>query len=150
MSSAAMSPVSPGATAASAAGSLSPWRAKAPPLPYLSVPASAVCPAPVTRHHTPTQQASRRSCRHGLRTWTPLRGTNGRHGCQFRRRRKASPGQHGTEIGGAGRISEDHLTQVVSSEIGAHGEGEDVDRSEEHTSELQSLMRISYAVFCLK
>src|SRR3546814_1147469 len=27
---------------------------------------------------------------------------------------------------------------------------EDVHRSEEHTSELQSLMRISYAVFCLK
>src|SRR3546814_8529848 len=27
---------------------------------------------------------------------------------------------------------------------------EDLDRSEEHTSELQSLMRISYAVFCLK
>src|SRR3546814_4710942 len=26
----------------------------------------------------------------------------------------------------------------------------DQDRSEEHTSELQSLMRISYAVFCLK
>src|SRR3546814_5334776 len=26
----------------------------------------------------------------------------------------------------------------------------DVKRSEEHTSELQSLMRISYAVFCLK
>src|SRR3546814_9303002 len=29
------------------------------------------------------------------------------------------------------------------------GDGE-TDRSEEHTSELQSLMRISYAVFCLK
>src|SRR3546814_4682197 len=28
--------------------------------------------------------------------------------------------------------------------------GEDCGRSEEHTSELQSLMRISYAVFCLK
>src|SRR3546814_5488160 len=28
--------------------------------------------------------------------------------------------------------------------------GAAVDRSEEHTSELQSLMRISYAVFCLK
>src|SRR3546814_18735571 len=28
--------------------------------------------------------------------------------------------------------------------------GIDLDRSEEHTSELQSLMRISYAVFCLK
>src|SRR3546814_4643914 len=26
----------------------------------------------------------------------------------------------------------------------------DIERSEEHTSELQSLMRISYAVFCLK
>src|SRR3546814_3147637 len=28
--------------------------------------------------------------------------------------------------------------------------GQADDRSEEHTSELQSLMRISYAVFCLK
>src|SRR3546814_7002061 len=28
--------------------------------------------------------------------------------------------------------------------------GPAIDRSEEHTSELQSLMRISYAVFCLK
>src|SRR3546814_7173564 len=31
-----------------------------------------------------------------------------------------------------------------------HRESIDMDRSEEHTSELQSLMRISYAVFCLK
>src|SRR3546814_2922547 len=31
--------------------------------------------------------------------------------------------------------------------LGQHGSSE---RSEEHTSELQSLMRISYAVFCLK
>src|SRR3546814_8576353 len=29
-------------------------------------------------------------------------------------------------------------------------EGDGAHRSEEHTSELQSLMRISYAVFCLK
>src|SRR3546814_7336880 len=29
-------------------------------------------------------------------------------------------------------------------------DGHDQQRSEEHTSELQSLMRISYAVFCLK
>src|SRR3546814_2062164 len=29
-------------------------------------------------------------------------------------------------------------------------DADDGDRSEEHTSELQSLMRISYAVFCLK
>src|SRR3546814_10045647 len=31
-----------------------------------------------------------------------------------------------------------------------NGVGGDVRRSEEHTSELHSLMRISYAVFCLK
>src|SRR3546814_3559336 len=37
------------------------------------------------------------------------------------------------------------LTQFVSA-VGAGI----VERSEEHTSELQSLMRISYAVFCLK
>src|SRR3546814_1093127 len=32
----------------------------------------------------------------------------------------------------------------------AHGRWYEHDRSEEHTSELQSLMRTSYAVFCLK
>src|SRR3546814_1143080 len=31
-----------------------------------------------------------------------------------------------------------------------HSDAHTDDRSEEHTSELQSLMRISYAVFCLK
>src|SRR3546814_1061086 len=31
-----------------------------------------------------------------------------------------------------------------------HGADTVITRSEEHTSELQSLMRISYAVFCLK
>src|SRR3546814_4960990 len=33
---------------------------------------------------------------------------------------------------------------------GHRNRSEDASRSEEHTSELQSLMRISYAVFCLK
>src|SRR3546814_6597435 len=33
---------------------------------------------------------------------------------------------------------------------GLRGDGLEAGRSEEHTSELQSLMRISYAVFCLK
>src|SRR3546814_18319580 len=37
-----------------------------------------------------------------------------------------------------------HLTRTFE-EVGGYDE-----RSEEHTSELQSLMRISYAVFCLK
>src|SRR3546814_1288092 len=34
--------------------------------------------------------------------------------------------------------------------LSRRGRTVDGDRSEEHTSELQSLMRISYAVFCLK
>src|SRR3546814_2315890 len=44
-----------------------------------------------------------------------------------------------TGIGGAG---------VVKASVLA--DGGTASRSEEHTSELQSLMRISYAVFCLK
>src|SRR3546814_10710651 len=43
-----------------------------------------------------------------------------------------------------------HVPEVKA--ITAHGQmgaGEVEERSEEHTSELQSLMRISYAVFCL-
>src|SRR3546814_10847812 len=38
--------------------------------------------------------------------------------------------------------------EVDKAVLGAQGAG--ATRSEEHTSELQSLMRISYAVFCLK
>src|SRR3546814_2141697 len=43
----------------------------------------------------------------------------------------------------------------LRSLMGAHAEfrqvtSDSLERSEEHTSELQSLMRISYAVFCLK
>src|SRR3546814_6313349 len=37
-----------------------------------------------------------------------------------------------------------------ASRRGRSGHGRHPPRSEEHTSELQSLMRISYAVFCLK
>src|SRR3546814_7906377 len=53
---------------------------------------------------------------------------------------------------------EDHTADADGQhQHGDHGDldGTDIDghkhrRSEEHTSELQSLMRISYAVFCLK
>src|SRR3546814_9327147 len=41
------------------------------------------------------------------------------------------------------------MEQILSSHPDVFGAGE-LKRSEEHTSELQSLMRISYAVFCLK
>src|SRR3546814_10612316 len=42
-----------------------------------------------------------------------------------------------------GRIGRINLTASLYAALGE-------DRSEEHTSELQSLLRISYAVFCLK
>src|SRR3546814_2071651 len=43
------------------------------------------------------------------------------------------------------------LMETEDCEMGAMPDGyRDDRRSEEHTSELQSLMRISYAVFCLK
>src|SRR3546814_3344788 len=51
------------------------------------------------------------------------------------------------------------FTRTIAAQIVDHGSGQarmrrrevaSEHRSEEHTSELQSLMRISYAVFCLK
>src|SRR3546814_6931515 len=53
-----------------------------------------------------------------------------------RRPLEGHPGRRGSEGRGQGR---GHLEPVHAAA-----------RSEEHTSELQSLMRISYAVFCLK
>src|SRR3546814_9293426 len=49
---------------------------------------------------------------------------------------------------GASKAYVSTLMRALSIELA--GTGESVGRSEEHTSELQSLMRISYAVFCLK
>src|SRR3546814_9955445 len=77
------------------------------------------------------------------------------------------PGQRFGEIGDVGlRISRAHAERVQFHDLArqifveprrlppatiAHARREPaVGRSEEHTSELQSLMRISYAVFCLK
>src|SRR3546814_9644402 len=42
------------------------------------------------------------------------------------------------------------VRQFALCDAGADAQTGDGGRSEEHTSELQSLMRISYAVFCLK
>src|SRR3546814_6110516 len=57
--------------------------------------------------------------------------------------------------GRLGRVGVDHLRQFANAGSGHHRLGDLSDqlagaRSEEHTSELQSLMRNSYAVFCLK
>src|SRR3546814_6174776 len=53
----------------------------------------------------------------------------------------------------AGRYSDVHLAAFLTATAALpfdEDEAYSLTRSEEHTSELQSLMRISYAVFCLK
>src|SRR3546814_5139683 len=52
----------------------------------------------------------------------------------------------GQQVGGLAVALHEDAVLVVTEVGGAQPGG----RSEEHTSELQSLMRISYAVFCLK
>src|SRR3546814_10178951 len=55
--------------------------------------------------------------------------------------------------GASAAVVETRITQVLEDALSGI-EGIEIiqsrSRSEEHTSELQSLMRISYAVFCLK
>src|SRR3546814_10291094 len=51
------------------------------------------------------------------------------------------------EVGGMSGLAVEAAVQRHREGAGGNGEGV---RSEEHPSELQSLMRISYAVFCLK
>src|SRR3546814_10230745 len=53
---------------------------------------------------------------------------------------------HADGLGALSRKDESHGHGRLLREYGGWQKG----RSEEHTSELQSLMRISYAVFCLK
>src|SRR3546814_10631120 len=82
------------------------------------------------------------------------------NGCRTRRRRGARgtiPGvpRHAPSVGmhcGQGREGLQSLVaeQVRDRALGLGHIAEQSTRSEEHTSELQSLMRISYAVFCLK
>src|SRR3546814_9585275 len=61
------------------------------------------------------------------------------HGGRFL---QTTPIQHAGQ-----RVPRDQSTQLLS-QIACHQQDRS-NRSEEHTSELQSLMRISYAVFCL-
>src|SRR3546814_3816944 len=62
---------------------------------------------------------------------------------------QAKPGNTMGDIGYAIQRHAEKFRYGVVRDFCGHGLGR-VFRSEEHTSELQSLMRISYAVFCLK
>src|SRR3546814_4537564 len=62
-------------------------------------------------------------------------------------RRRGGVGRAGVDRARGGQVA---LTLIEASVDQVDGLAPDVGRSEEHTSELQSLMRISYAVFCLK
>src|SRR3546814_1062849 len=57
-----------------------------------------------------------------------------------------TPEPRAADIGDARRELEPEEVENAENRVGIAGRI----RSEEHTSELQSLMRISYAVFCLK
>src|SRR3546814_1039668 len=62
-----------------------------------------------------------------------------------------TPTQVGTDTDWIAVSAGDRGSLGIKSDGSLWGWGEDREmRSEEHTSELQSLMRISYAVFCLK
>src|SRR3546814_9886492 len=79
-----------------------------------------------------------------------------------RRQRRIGAGEMAALVIGIARLDRlaDRVVRPVIVEHAAGALGEILDqpadrhlgegRSEEHTSELQSLMRISYAVFCLK
>src|SRR3546814_5524704 len=82
------------------------------------------------------------------RPGAPATSSGGRALCERVRgdkRRPAGRGHSAAIAGGCGS-SGSESTEAPSSSSRKAGRS----RSEEHTSELQSLMRISYAVFCLK
>src|SRR3546814_3342693 len=62
------------------------------------------------------------------------------------------PAQLGDAVDKVGDFLAEQGLDIFQRRIGVlhHVVEQRCDRSEEHTSELQSLMRISYAVFCLK
>src|SRR3546814_8070393 len=54
------------------------------------------------------------------------------------------------QLEGVRVVTPDELRPLLKQGVTVYDLRKKASRSEEHTSELQSLMRISYAVFCLK
>src|SRR3546814_9700124 len=73
----------------------------------------------------------------------------------FRSGRKVLPDEEGEFAAIVGRVEKlralvGKSLRLARDGLALGGQLNELRRSEEHTSELQSLMRISYAVFCLK
>src|SRR3546814_1585765 len=96
------------------------------------------------KHHRPALQLVRQSQGEGLARHCAAGGEVGRLGPDGQRRHGALRTDGGSGKGESDVQASHHRLPLFS------GGGAGDMRSEEHTSELQSLMRISYAVFCLK
>src|SRR3546814_10847341 len=64
--------------------------------------------------------------------------------------KQALPGVRAETLEIHGAVSRETVVEMVSGALVNSGATVEIGRADEHTSELQSLMRISYAVFCLK
>src|SRR3546814_4899789 len=103
------------------------------------------CRRSTGRHRAPcgtAQPARRRGWRERAAAWVPPGASEAEVGRQQHRARRAG------RVTVAALVDRRHVV-LVEQVVGVQAQVE-VLRSEEHTSELQSLMRISYAVFCLK
>src|SRR3546814_4769452 len=78
----------------------------------------------------------------------------------FKIKKRGKPGEPAFRLTVLHHDGRGHIAEIgngVPADVGStelillqHVQSAELQRSEEHTSELQSLMRISYAVFCLK
>src|SRR3546814_10311148 len=117
---------------------------------------SDVCSSDLTQaDEVETEQEDRR-CRRALACFDLAMGKgDGRREIHAAEEmRHGRHGEHDRDVGGEGigDLERDQQREAAGSHpestlVGSAGEPV---RSEEHTSELQSLMRISYAVFCLE
>src|SRR3546814_7607369 len=96
------------------------------------------------------RQESRRRRRRGTAHAEVAGGEHGAERGRIRaeqRRALEESGESAEPVGASIGVARPELDAAETGNVEAILE---VERSEEHTSELQSLMRISYAVFCLK
>src|SRR3546814_3203983 len=104
---------------------------------------SDVCSSdlPLARQYGGEHRHEGRAIRKEFADWQPLTVAEhrpGDDGQQDKAGHEAAEDSPATALRCQRRIKQDGLEHLA------------IDRSEEHTSELQSLMRTSYAVFCLK